>query len=183
MQASSERLVFFLSSVHVNLNPKLLDVRHLLLAVVFQEQILSLFFYVLELNLFLFGSALFEITSLLLDLMQGAIFSFCRSQIEVLLRESDVLPQVTNSIQRGGLRVEDLPEPGASTSSLLDSTAPSSPGIEADNELPGETRLQLVVGTGGPAGLWHFVYRSSYLDQYVASEFSPPLHTRAAQKR
>jgi hypothetical protein len=41
----------------------------------------------------------------------------------------------------------------------------------------------LVVGTGGPAGLWHFVYRSSYLDQYVASEFSPPLHTRAAQKR
>ncbi|KAH9576755.1 hypothetical protein CY35_01G180200 [Sphagnum magellanicum] len=107
----------------------------------------------------------------------------CRSQIEVLLRESDVLPQVTNSVQRGGLRVEDLPEPGASTSSLLDSTAPSSPGIEADNELPGETSLQLVVGTGGPAGLWHFVYRSSYLDQYVASEFSPPLHTRAAQKR
>ncbi len=119
----------------------------------------------------------------MLDLMQGAIFSFCRSQIEVLLRESDVLPQVKNSVQRGGLRVEDLPEPGASTSSLLDSTAPSSPGIEVDNELPGETRLQLVVGTGGPAGLWHFVYRSSYLDQYVASEFSPPLHTRAAQKR
>jgi hypothetical protein len=65
MQASSERLVFFLSSVHVNLKPELSDCRHLLLAVVFQGQIFSLFFSVLSfgLNLFLFGSALFEITS------------------------------------------------------------------------------------------------------------------------
>ncbi len=65
MQASSERLGFFLSSVHVNLNPKLSDFRHLLLAVVFQGRILSLFFSVFSfgLNLFLFGSALFEITS------------------------------------------------------------------------------------------------------------------------
>lgn len=81
--------------------------------------------------------------------------------------------------------MEDLPEPGASTSSLLDSRTNFSLSREGDQDLPGpsEVNRQRVVGTGGPAGLWHFMYRSSYLDQYVASEFSPPLHTPASQKR
>jgi hypothetical protein len=38
-------------------------------------------------------------------------------------------------------------------------------------------------GLGGPAGLWHFLYCNAHVDQYVASEYSPPLNTRAAQKR
>lgn len=39
------------------------------------------------------------------------------------------------------------------------------------------------VGIGGPAGLWHFIYRSIYLDQYVSSEFSSPINSHQQQKR
>ncbi|KAK2980562.1 hypothetical protein RJ640_006055, partial [Escallonia rubra] len=39
------------------------------------------------------------------------------------------------------------------------------------------------VGIGGPAGLWHFIYRSIYLDQYVSSEFSSPINSSQQQKR
>ncbi|KAJ9558883.1 hypothetical protein OSB04_013497 [Centaurea solstitialis] len=38
-------------------------------------------------------------------------------------------------------------------------------------------------GIGGPAGLWHFIYRSNYLDQYVSSEFASPVSSPAQQKR
>jgi hypothetical protein len=109
----------------------------------------------------------------------------CRARIEVLLRESNVLLEVTSAVRRGGLRVEDLRDPKTSPSSALDSKTRSVFGTDGDHDLPGpsgETR-QGVLGTGGPSGLWHFMYRSSYLDQYVASEFSPPLHNARAQKR
>ena len=93
--------------------------------------------------------------------------------------------EVTSAVRRGGLRVEDLRDPKTSPSSVLDSKTRSVFGTDGDHDLPGpsgETR-QGVLGTGGPSGLWHFMYRSSYLDQYVASEFSPPLHNARAQKR
>jgi hypothetical protein len=36
---------------------------------------------------------------------------------------------------------------------------------------------------GGPAGLWHFIYKSVYLDQYVSSEFASPIRNPKEQKR
>uniref|UniRef100_A0A7I4A6B9 Vacuolar fusion protein MON1 homolog n=1 Tax=Physcomitrium patens TaxID=3218 RepID=A0A7I4A6B9_PHYPA len=107
-----------------------------------------------------------------------------RGRIETLLRETNVLAEVTNAVRLGGLRVEQLPQPKASTSSQ-DSKTSSIFGSDSDHELHGSAGVtrQGVAGTGGPAGLWHFIYRSSFLDQFVASEFSPPLHIPSAQKR
>lgn len=95
-----------------------------------------------------------------------------------------MLAEVTNAVRLGGLRVEQLPQPKASTSSQ-DSKTSSIFGSDSDHELHGSAGVtrQGVAGTGGPAGLWHFIYRSSFLDQFVASEFSPPLHIPSAQKR
>ncbi|OAE30551.1 hypothetical protein AXG93_4877s1020 [Marchantia polymorpha subsp. ruderalis] len=103
----------------------------------------------------------------------------CRAQIEIALRESDVLREVNNSISRGGLRIEDLPDsedlvPPEGVSSREDRSSGDGASTSAFNSVP---------GAGGAAGLWHFIYRSTYLDQFVASEFSPPLNTRSAQKR
>lgn len=92
-----------------------------------------------------------------------------RARIEIVLRESEVLRAVNMSVLQGGLRVENLPEVETS----------SAAGMRNVSNASGEP----VFGVGGPAGLWHFIYLSTYLDQYVASEFSPPLHTRVAQKR
>lgn len=71
------------------------------------------------------------------------------------------------------------------THPVLDLKTNSILGSDGDHELHGSAGVtrQGVIGTGGPAGLWHFIYRSSFLDQYVASEFSPPLHVPSAQKR
>lgn len=74
---------------------------------------------------------------------------------------------------QGGLRVENLPAAGES----------SVEGAHSGMHIVPNTGKESVLGVGGPAGLWHFIYLSIYLDQYVASEFSPPLHTRAARKR
>ncbi|GBG79257.1 hypothetical protein CBR_g29308 [Chara braunii] len=54
----------------------------------------------------------------------------------------------------------------------------------ASNEADEPVRLEqtAVSALGGPGGLWHFLYRSRFLDQYVSSEFSPPLTTREARK-
>ncbi|KAL3687682.1 hypothetical protein R1sor_013991 [Riccia sorocarpa] len=102
----------------------------------------------------------------------------CRAQIEIVLRESDVLREVENSIERGGLRIEDMPESEGSPSE-----SGSTRGDRASDDATSTSAPEAVPGTGGPAGLWHFIYRSTYLDQFISSEFSPPLNTRSAQKR
>lgn len=109
---------------------------------------------------------------------------FCRGRIEATLRRTNVLAEVTNSVQCGGLRVEHLLGPKAS-SRTMDSKTSSIFGSDGDPEFHGPAGVarQGAAGTGGPAGLRHFIYRSSFLDQYVASEFSPPLHIPSAQKR
>ncbi|XP_057844269.2 vacuolar fusion protein MON1 homolog isoform X1 [Cryptomeria japonica] len=101
----------------------------------------------------------------------------CRIRIENVLVKSQVLSEIQRSVLDGGLHVEDLPGentvPMRSTSSRAEQDmVGSSTGIERRN-----------IGIGGPAGLWHFMYRSNYLDQYVASEYPPPLNNRNAQKR
>ncbi|XP_077214294.1 SAND family protein [Tasmannia lanceolata] len=103
----------------------------------------------------------------------------CRIRIEMVLLKSNVLSEVQRSLLDGGLRVEDLP---TDPSLRLDS---SSPHLGQDRPPSGSSdRLgQAHVGIGGPAGLWHFIYRSIYLDQYVSSEFSPPISNSNQQKR
>ncbi|XP_052197417.1 vacuolar fusion protein MON1 homolog [Diospyros lotus] len=96
----------------------------------------------------------------------------CRIRIEMILLKSNVLTEVQRSMIDGGMLVEGLPvdpsphlgQPGLSTDSL---------------ERVGEA----FVGIGGPAGLWHFMYRSIFLDQYVSSEFSSPINSLQQQKR
>jgi len=34
----------------------------------------------------------------------------------------------------------------------------------------------------GPSGLWHFMFKSIQLGQFVSSEFSPLLQTKDSQK-
>ncbi|GLU11814.1 hypothetical protein SLE2022_285340 [Rubroshorea leprosula] len=102
----------------------------------------------------------------------------CRSRIEMVLLKSNVLSEVQRSIIDGGMRVEDL-----SADALLRSG--SSPHL-GQYRLPTDSPERVrdpVVRIGGPDGLWHFIYRSIYLDQYVSSEFSPPLITAQQQKR
>ncbi|XP_031486436.1 vacuolar fusion protein MON1 homolog isoform X1 [Nymphaea colorata] len=101
----------------------------------------------------------------------------CRFRIENVLLKSNVLCEVQRSELDGGLRVEDLP---------LDTNPRSgsaSPHLGQERSAPGSPTRAINNGVGGPAGLWHFMYRSIYLDQYVASEFSPPLQGQKQQKR
>jgi len=75
----------------------------------------------------------------------------------------------------GGMRVEDLPPLPYSRSSHL-----------GQHRLPSDSPKRLResdCGIGGAAGLWHFIYRSVYLDQYISSEFSSPINTHKQQKR
>ncbi|KAG0592433.1 hypothetical protein M758_1G246000 [Ceratodon purpureus] len=108
----------------------------------------------------------------------------CRGRIGTILRQTNVLAEVANAVRRGGLRVEHLLETKASHP-VLDPKTSSIFGSDGDHELHGSAGVprEGTIGIGGPAGLWHFIYRSSFLDQYVASEFSSPLHTTSAQKR
>ncbi|CAN1171895.1 Vacuolar fusion protein MON1 homolog [Linum perenne] len=102
----------------------------------------------------------------------------CRIRVETVLLKSNVLSQVQRSMLDGGMRVEDL-----SVDPLLRVGSTSRVG---QDKLPIETPegiRESCVGMGGPAGLWHFLYRSVYLDQYVSSEFSSPINTRQQQKR
>ncbi|XP_010260047.1 PREDICTED: protein SAND isoform X2 [Nelumbo nucifera] len=103
----------------------------------------------------------------------------CRIRIEMVLLKSNVLSEVQRSMLDGGLRVEDLPvDPSPRPGSL-------SPHLGQDRlttESP-EIFKEACLGIGGPAGLWHFIYRSIYLDQYVSSEFSSPLNNSSQQKR
>ncbi|PNY02988.1 vacuolar fusion MON1-like protein [Trifolium pratense] len=99
----------------------------------------------------------------------------CRIRIETVLLKSHVLSEVQRSLLDGGMHVEDLPpipQPGVSHlgQHMLPSDSPER-FKEANHSI------------GGPAGLWHFIYRSIYLDQYVSSEFSSSISTRQQQKR
>ncbi|KAJ0238893.1 Vacuolar fusion protein MON1 [Hirschfeldia incana] len=93
----------------------------------------------------------------------------CRIRIEAVLLKSNILSTVQRSIAEGGMRVEDLP-----IDRLLRQKQSSTSNQRQDTDVS--------VGTGGPFGLWHFMYRSIYLDQYVSSEFSPPVTSHRQQK-
>ncbi|KAL5565677.1 hypothetical protein UlMin_028841 [Ulmus minor] len=102
----------------------------------------------------------------------------CRIQIEAVLLKSNVLSEIQRSVLDGGMRVEDLPL------DMLPRTG-SSPHL-GQQKLPTdypERFGESLDGVGGPAGLWHFMYRSIFLDQYVSSEFSAPVSSPRQQKR
>lgn len=94
----------------------------------------------------------------------------------MVLLKSNVLNEAQRSMLDGGMRVEDLPVNPSPRSGSLSSHLgqPRPPPDSADG-----CKALL----GGPAGLWHFIYRSIYLDQYVSSEFSSPINTPKQQKR
>ncbi|CAA0811999.1 SAND family protein [Striga hermonthica] len=102
-----------------------------------------------------------------------------RIRIETVLVESNVLSEVQRSLVDGGMHIGDLlveptSRPGAMSSHLgQPRLATDSPGRGADG----------FAGIGGPAGLWHFMYRSIHLDQFVSSEFSYPINSLRQQKR
>ncbi|XP_020202350.1 vacuolar fusion protein MON1 homolog isoform X1 [Cajanus cajan] len=100
----------------------------------------------------------------------------CRIHIETVLLKSNVLSEVQRSLLDGGMRVEDLPSiPRFGSSPRL-----------SQHRLPSDSPEGLRepdCGYGGAAGLWHFIYRSIYLDQYISSEFSSPINTPKQQKR
>ncbi|KAL3653030.1 Vacuolar fusion protein mon1 [Castilleja foliolosa] len=103
----------------------------------------------------------------------------CRIRIETVLVESNVLSEVQRSLIDGGMHVGDLLADPTSRAGAMSPylgqprPAADSPGRFADG----------FAGVGGPAGLWHFIYRSIYLDQYVSSEFSSPINSLRQQKR
>ncbi|KAJ3676518.1 hypothetical protein LUZ60_003930 [Juncus effusus] len=88
----------------------------------------------------------------------------CRVRIENVLVKSNVLSEIQRSILDSSLRVEDLPMEKLNNNSNNESNL-------SNNNI------------GGPAGLWHFMYKSVYLKQYVSSDFSPPLNNPNQQKR
>ncbi|XP_044506358.1 vacuolar fusion protein MON1 homolog [Mangifera indica] len=102
----------------------------------------------------------------------------CRIRIESVLVKSNVLSEVQRSVLEGGMRVEDLPIDPLPRSSI--SHRLSQQRLLTDSP---EGFTEPVIGIGGPSGLWHFIYRSIYLDQYVSSEFSPPICSPQQQKR
>ncbi|KAI4322266.1 hypothetical protein L6164_021977 [Bauhinia variegata] len=102
----------------------------------------------------------------------------CRIHIEMVLLKSNVLSEVQRSLLDGGMHVEDLPVDPFPRSG-------SSPHL-GQHRLPTDSTERLrepYLGIGGPAGLWHFIYRSIYLDQYVSSELSSPINSPQQQKR
>ncbi|CAL5436053.1 unnamed protein product [Camellia sinensis] len=103
----------------------------------------------------------------------------CRIRIEMVLLKSNVLSEVQRSMLDGGMHVEDLP---ADPSPRSGTSSPhlGQPRFSTDSP---EGFREAFVGIGGPAGLWHFIYRSIYLDQYVSSEFSSPINSSRQQKR
>ncbi|KAK3023113.1 hypothetical protein RJ639_042702, partial [Escallonia herrerae] len=103
----------------------------------------------------------------------------CRIRIEMVLLKSNVLSEIQRSMLEGGMRVEDLPvDPSPHPGHL--SPHLGRPRLATDSP---ERFSEAFVGIGGPAGLWHFIYRSIYLDQYVSSEFSSPINSSQQQKR
>ncbi|KAG6506480.1 hypothetical protein ZIOFF_031803 [Zingiber officinale] len=99
----------------------------------------------------------------------------CRIRIESVLVKSNVLSEVQRSVLDGGLRVEDVPVDSSLRSGSL---PPHLSAEKASSELSSSNTI-----IGGPSGLWHFIYRSINLDQYVSSEFSSPISSSSQQKR
>ncbi|GAY38365.1 hypothetical protein CUMW_036140 [Citrus unshiu] len=91
---------------------------------------------------------------------------------------SNVLSEVQRSMLEGGMRVEDLP-----VDPLPRSSMPHRLSQQRILTQSPEIFSESIVGIGGPTGLWHFIYRSIYLDQYVSSDFSPPISSPQQQKR
>uniref|UniRef100_A0A0C9S0P7 Vacuolar fusion protein MON1 homolog n=1 Tax=Wollemia nobilis TaxID=56998 RepID=A0A0C9S0P7_9CONI len=119
----------------------------------------------------------------LLTINSDAFFHLkeCRIRIENVLVKSKVLSEVQRSILEGGLHAEDLPDDSTLPSGSVSSRLGQNKNLDVAGSSTGTERRN--IGIGGPAGLWHFMYRNNYLDQYVASEYSPPINTRNAQKR
>ncbi|OIT04342.1 hypothetical protein A4A49_20796 [Nicotiana attenuata] len=103
----------------------------------------------------------------------------CRVRIEEVLLESNVLGEAQRSMVDGGMRVEDLPTDHGSQAGAVSPHL----GQPGHNRESSDRFSEAFIGVGGPAGLWHFMYRSIYLDQYVSSEFSSPVNNRQQQKR
>ncbi|KAI7750914.1 hypothetical protein M8C21_003079 [Ambrosia artemisiifolia] len=102
----------------------------------------------------------------------------CRILIEKVLLKSNVLSEVQRSLSEGGMRVENLPiYPSTRSESLLHLNE-SRPAT-----VPQDRLHESVLSIGGPAGLWHFIYHNTSLDQYVSSEFSSPITSHQQQKR
>nr|XP_009410022.1 PREDICTED: vacuolar fusion protein MON1 homolog A-like [Musa acuminata subsp. malaccensis] len=99
----------------------------------------------------------------------------CRIHIETVLVKSNVLSEVQRSLLHSGLHVEDLPV----DFSLRSGSLPHH--IAMEKAIPDISSSH--VGIGGPSGLWHFIYKSVNLDQYVSSGFSSPLSSSARRKR
>ncbi|XP_044405739.1 vacuolar fusion protein MON1 homolog [Triticum aestivum] len=97
-----------------------------------------------------------------------------RARIQDVLLKSNVLLEVQRSLHENVLRVEDVPID--LSSQFTSAPAQSSQGL---NSQP----LSSDEAIGGPAGLWHFIYKSVYLDQYVSSEFALPIRNPKQQKR
>uniref|UniRef100_A0ACD5WLU0 Uncharacterized protein n=2 Tax=Avena sativa TaxID=4498 RepID=A0ACD5WLU0_AVESA len=87
-----------------------------------------------------------------------------RARIQDVLLKSNVLIEAQRSLHENVLRVEDVP---------IELSSQSTPPPAQSSE----------VAIGGPAGLWHFIYKSVYLDQYVSSEFALPVRNPKEQKR
>ncbi|KAL2488785.1 SAND family protein [Forsythia ovata] len=118
---------------------------------------------------------------LLLTTSSDAFFHLkdCRIRIESVLLKSNVLSEVQRSMVDGGMRVEDLSiEPASIMGTMSSHLGQAGPAADS----PGRIR-EAFFGIGGPAGLWHFMYRSINLDQYVSSEFSSPINSLRQQKR
>ncbi|KAL0460195.1 UNVERIFIED_CONTAM: Vacuolar fusion protein MON1 [Sesamum latifolium] len=102
-----------------------------------------------------------------------------RIRIESVLLKSNVLSEVQRSLVDGGMHIEDLPVDPISRVGTVSSHLGQP---RAATDFPGRLG-DAFVGIGGPAGLWHFIYRSISLDQYVSSEFSSPINSLKQQKR
>lgn len=104
---------------------------------------------------------------------------FHRIRIEAVLLKSQVLSEVQKSMLDGGMRVEDLPvDPLPRSGSISQHFAQQRLPTES-YERPRVSNVAI----GGPTGLWHFIYRSIFLDQFVSSEFSAPISSPKQQKR
>lgn len=100
--------------------------------------------------------------------------AYYRASIEAVFLKSNVLSEVQRSMLDGGMHIEDLPvDPSSRSGSASSHLGQHSP----------ERFRDTYTSLGGPCGLWHFIYRSIYLDQYVSSEFSAPINTPQQQKR
>ncbi|KAL2541106.1 SAND family protein [Abeliophyllum distichum] len=103
----------------------------------------------------------------------------CRIRIEDVLLKSNVLSEVQRSMLDGGMHVEDLPiDPASRTGTMFSHPGQPRPATDSPDRIG-----DAFFGVGGPAGLWHFIYRSIYLDQYVSSEFSSPINSLRQKKR